>query len=162
MSRPGVLAGRVEGRVAELRAEFDSAFARRPAAEGGELTDVLALRVGDDAGALRLSDLAEVLAHPVLTPVPTSVPALIGLAAGRGYPIGVFDLGLLLGHRPVEPRWLVRAAAAPVGLVFEHFDGYQRISLDSAGSPPLISMSVLIDAITRLAPRRTNPQEIES
>jgi|SRR4051794_19981079 chemotaxis signal transduction protein len=162
MSRPGALAGPVEDRVAELRAEFDSAFTRRLAPEGGELTDVLTLRIGDDSGVLRLSDLAEVIAHPVLTPVPTSVPALIGLAAGRGYPIGVFDLGLLLGRGPVEPRWLVRAAAAPVGLVFEHFDGYHRISLDSAESPPLISMSTLIDAITRLAPCRTNPQEIES
>src|SRR4051812_29595626 len=146
MSRVGGIPSQVEGRVAELRAEFDSAFARRSAPEGSELTDVLALRIGEDAVVLRLSDLAEVIAHPVLTPVPTTVPALIGLAAGRGYPIGVFDLGLLLGRRPVKPRWLVRAAVEPVGLTFEHFDGYQRISLESAGSPSLVTMSTLIDA----------------
>lgn len=151
------------GRAAQMRAEFDAAFSRMPAVVETELTDVLALRIGVEPGLLRLSEVAEIRAHPVLTPVPTSARALLGIAAGRGSPVAAYDLGLLLGRAPVTPRWLVLAAAEPaVGLIFEHFDGYQRIALAAGGSRRLVEMSTLIEAITRLAPHRSSNQEIVS
>jgi hypothetical protein len=145
-------------RVAQMRADFDSAFSRLSVQPTTDLTDVLELKIGDDRCLLRLSEVAELVAHPVLTPVPTPVPALIGIAACRGSPIAAYDLGRLLGRAPVAPRWLVIVAAEPgVGLVFEHFAGYQRISLGAGGSQRLIEMTTLIAAITRLAqPRSTD------
>ena len=78
-------------------------------------------------------------------------------------PVGAYDLGLLLGRAPVEPRWLVLVAAeAGVGLLFEHFDGYHRIPLRPDGSRQLVEMSTLIEAITGLTHRRSQNQELES
>lgn len=151
------------GRAAEMRADFDAAFSRLPERSQIELTDVLALRIGDEPCVLRLSDIAELIGHPVLTPVPTPVPALIGLTSRRGSPVAAYDLGRLLGRAPVEPRWLVLAAAEPgVGLAFEHFDGYHRISLGPAGSQQMVEMSTLINAITRLTHNRSSSQESDS
>ena len=150
-------------RAARMRAEFDSAFSRPPVEPSTDLTDVLQLRIGDEPCLLRLSEVTELIAHPVLTPVPTPVPALIGIAACRGSPIAAYDLGLLLGRAPVVPRWLVIVAAeSGAGLVFEHFDGYQRISLGPDGSQRLIEMPTLIAAITRLAQPRNLNQENDS
>jgi chemotaxis signal transduction protein len=163
MSRHGGIPVQTGGRVAEMRAEFDSAFSRSSVPSDTELTDVLALRIGDEPCLLRLSDIAEVIAHPVLTPVPSLAPALIGLTSGRGSPVGAYDLGSLLGRAPVEPRWLVLVAAeAGVGLLFEHFDGYHRIPLGPDGSRQLVEMSTLIEAITGLTHRRSQNQELES
>jgi chemotaxis signal transduction protein len=150
-------------RAAAMRADFDSAFSRIPRQPQVDLTDVLALRIGDEPCMLRLTDAAEVVARPILTPVPTPVPALIGITACRGSPVAAYDLGLLLGRAPVTPRWLIVVAAEPgIGLVFQHFDGYHRIPLGMAGSQRLIEMSTLIDAITRFAHHRGNHQEIDS
>lgn len=163
MIQPAPIPVQSGSRAAKMRAEFDAAFSRPPIDSQIELTDVLALRIGDEPCVLRLSDIAEVIAHPALTPVPTEVPALIGLTARRGSPVAAYDLALLLGRAPVAPRWLVLAAAEPgVGLAFEHFDGYQRIPLGLDGPGHLVEMSTLIDAITRLAPHRSSNQEIES
>lgn len=163
MSRYGGVPIQADGRVARMRVEFDSAFSRSPVVPDADLTDVLGLRIGDEPCWLRLTEIAEVIAHPVFTPVPTSVPTLIGLGTGRGLPIGAYDLGLLLGRGPVKPRWLVLAAAEPgVGLAFEHFDGYQRIPLGPDGSRRLVEMSTLIDRIARLSHRRSSDLEVES
>ena len=152
----------VVDRAAAMRAEFDAAFSRVPVQSEAELTDVLALRIGDEPCLLRLSDVAEVSAHPLLTPVPTSVRALLGITGGRGSPVAAYDLGLLLDRAPVTPRWLVVAAAEPgVGLAFEHFDGYQRVSLGTSRSRLLVEMTTLIEAITRLTPHHSSNQEID-
>ena len=162
MNGPAGIPAQLDGRAAEMRVDFDSGFSRLPVQLEVELTDVLALRIGDEPCLLRLSDIAEVIARPVLTSVPTLAPALIGLTAGRGAPIAAYDLGLLLGRAPVTPRWLVLAAAEPgVGLAFEHFNGYRRIELGPNGSQQLVEMSTVIDAITRLTHRSSN-QGIDS
>ncbi|HST83800.1 MAG TPA: chemotaxis protein CheW [Kineosporiaceae bacterium] len=163
MSRPIGIPAQIGERAAQMRADFDSAFSRLPVQPPTDLIDVLELKIGDDSCLLRLSEVAELVAHPVFTPVPTPVPALIGIAACRGSPIAAYDLGLLLGRAPVAPRWLVIVAAEPgVGLVFEQFDGYQRISLGPGGSQRLIEMTTLIAAITQLAQPRSTNQENDS
>jgi CheW-like protein len=140
------------GRAGEMRIEFDSSFARIPTQPQGDLTDVLTLRIGDAPCMLRLSDIAEVIRRPVLTPVPTGTPALLGITTGRGVPVAAFDLGLLLGQATVGQRWLLLLAAEPeVGLVFEQFDGYQQLALGSAGSHRLVEIPALIDEIRQLS-----------
>jgi purine-binding chemotaxis protein CheW len=150
------------GRVAEMRTEFDSTFTRLPAPAAEALTDVLALRLGDEPCMLRLSEIAEVIAHPVITPVPTPEPALLGITAARGVPVAAYDLGRLLGRAPVTPHWLVLSAAEPgVGMVFEQFDGYRQFSPGPNGSSQLLEMAALINLITQLVPRRNSIQENE-
>jgi CheW-like protein len=140
------------GRAAEMRIEFDSSFARVPTQEQTDLTDVLMLRIGDVPCVLRLSDIAEVIRRPVLTPVPTSTPALLGITTGRGVPVAAFDLGVLLGQDAVGRRWLLLLAAEPgVGLTFEQFDGYRRVALDSGGSHRLVEVPALIAEIRQLS-----------
>jgi hypothetical protein len=140
------------GRAGEMRIEFDASFARTPSQLPSDLTDVLTLRIGDAPCLLRLSDIAEVISRPVLTPVPTATPALLGITTGRGIPVAAFDLGLLLGQAVVGHRWLLLLAAEPeVGLVFEQFDGYQRLALGSAGSHRLVEIPAVIDEIKQLS-----------
>jgi chemotaxis signal transduction protein len=151
------------GRAMEMRAEFDSAFSRPPRHLDTDLIDVLMLRLGAEPCMLRLSDIGQVIVNPVLTPVPTQVPALIGVTVGQGAPVAAYDLGLLLGRAPITPRWLVLAAAEPgVGLAFEHFEGYHRIPLGPDQAQQTIEMPTLIDLITRLAHHRSSNQEIDS
>jgi hypothetical protein len=138
-------------RAALMRAEFDAGFARLPSGDETDLTDVLALRVGDDEVVLRLDEITELIARPVLTPVPSTAPALIGLTASRGTPVAAYDLGVLLGRPPATPRWMVIAAAEPAaGLTFEHFGGYRRIALGSRSSHRLVEVPALVEEIRRL------------
>jgi chemotaxis signal transduction protein len=163
MSRHVEVLGPTTSRAVQMRVEFDSAFSRVPVNSQIELTDVLALSIDEQPCLLRLSDLAEVIAHPAITAVPTQAPALLGLAARRGHPVGVYDLGRLLGRAPVTPRWLVFVAAEPgIALAFESLDGYRRIELSENKSRELIEMSTVIDRIGRLAPHRSEPQESDS
>ena len=148
----------VDGRAAQMRAEFDDGFTRVPVAVEADLTDVLALRLGEVPALLRLGDIAEVIAEPVLTPVPGPVPALLGIAVGRGVPVAAYDLGLLFDQGPVAPRWLLLLASEPgIGIVFEHFDGFYRLGPDAARSDRLIEVPALIDTIRQFGPGSRKP-----
>jgi chemotaxis signal transduction protein len=135
-----------------MRADFDSAFSRAPKPADAELEDILALRLGDERCLVRLSDIAGVIAGPLLTAVPTSAPALLGITSNHGSVVAAYDLAILLGRAPTPPRWMVITAAEPsLGLTFEHFDGYQRISRGLADSVLVVAMTSVIATIRALA-----------
>jgi purine-binding chemotaxis protein CheW len=124
-------APRVSERAATLRLEFDCAFAEpiRPGTAAKE--DLLGIRVGAQAYAIRLSEIAGLHAGKKITRVPGSHAALCGIAGFRGALLPVYDLQALLGHSGVEtPRWLVIAQGAPVALAFDAFEGHLRASRD--------------------------------
>jgi chemotaxis signal transduction protein len=116
----------IAGRAAELRLAFDRGFAEpvRPGAASRE--GLLAVRIDTQPFAIRLSEISGLFADKKITPVPGSHAALRGIAGFRGAIVPVYDLQLLLGHLTTPgtatPRWLVIAAAAPVGLAFTAFD----------------------------------------
>jgi len=115
------------GAAAQLRADFNGAFARpaAPSAQAG--TALLALRLDGRPYALRLDEIASLAPGRSLLPVPQAAPAFVGLAGQRGGLWPVWDLGALLGHAGLRgtPRWLALAAGAPVwAAAFEHFEGY--------------------------------------
>lgn len=119
---------RLADRAGELRQAFDRAFteAARPAAV--QTDDLLALRVGPDPYALRLSEIAGLYADRAVTRVPGGAAALLGFAGFRGAIAPVYDLHLLLGQASAKaPRWLVMAQAVPVALAFEAFEGHLRV-----------------------------------
>jgi purine-binding chemotaxis protein CheW len=134
-----------------MRAEFDAAFAQPPPPADTELEDVLALRLGDDRCVLRLSDIARMAASPPLTAVPTPAPALLGITSHHGAVIAAYDLAILLGRPPSQPRWLVIAKGEPsLGVTFEHFDGYQRIRRSSTDSLLLVQMPTIVGIVRAL------------
>lgn len=111
-------------RAAALRLAFDRSFAEPllPATEVVE--DLLAIRIGTQAYALRLAEVAGLFADRKVTPVPGGDAALIGIAGFRGAIVPAYGLHALLGlaSGPRSCRWLVIAAAAPVALAFEAYD----------------------------------------
>ena len=124
-------APRVSERAANLRREFDRAFAEPVRADTTAKEDLLGVRAGAQAYAIRLSEIAGLHAGKKITRVPGSHAALCGIAGFRGALLPVYDLQALLGHSSVEtPRWLVIAQGAPVALAFDAFEGHLRASRD--------------------------------
>ena len=120
------------GRAAELRLAFDRAFAEPVRLDTTLKEDLLAVRVDGQAFAIRLSEIGGLFADKKITPVPGSHAALRGIAGFRGAIVPVYDLQILLGHSSAAtPRWLVIAAAAPVALAFEAFEGQLRVARDA-------------------------------
>jgi chemotaxis signal transduction protein len=122
----------VTGRAAELRLAFDRAFAEPMRLDTTLKEDLLAVRVETQAFAIRLSEISGLFADKKITPVPGNHAALRGIAGFRGAIVPVYDLHILLGRARVSaPRWLVIAAAAPVALAFETFEGQLRVPRDA-------------------------------
>ena len=116
-----------------LRREFDRSFAA-PAYVGAEETlDLLALRAGGDAYALRLADVTGLLVDRRIVPLPATVPAFLGLIGMRGGVVAVWSLGALLGYGVDRelPRWMVlvggRGGGHALALAFERFEGHLRV-----------------------------------
>jgi chemotaxis signal transduction protein len=128
MSRPelGLL-----GRAEELRRAFDRSFADAPRVDtDATYVDLLAIRVGGDGYALRLAEVAGLFVDRVVSPLPTSVPELRGLAGFRASLVPVYDLAALLGYPTADaPRWLVSmAGVVTVALAFDRFDAHVRVA----------------------------------
>jgi chemotaxis signal transduction protein len=127
----------ITARAAQLRLAFDAAFAEPVRLDATLNEDLLAVRVGTQAFAIRLSEISGLFADKKITPVPGGHAALRGVAGFRGTIVPVYDLQTLLGHGNAQtPRWLVVAAAAPVALAFEVFDGQLRVARDAVLPQP--------------------------
>jgi purine-binding chemotaxis protein CheW len=119
-------------RAAELRASFDRAFAVPIRSEAAATQDLLAIAVGTEPYAIRLSEVTGLFADRRITPIPGSSTALLGIAGFRGTIVPVYSLPMLLGHSPTQlPRWLVIAAVAPVALAFDQLDGHLRAAAEA-------------------------------
>jgi chemotaxis signal transduction protein len=158
-------------RAAELRRAFDLSFAEPPRAGVAAAEDFLAVRLGASPYALRVREISGLVADLKIAPVPTIVPALLGIGGFRGAILPVYDLRALLGHpADTKPRWLAIAAAASVGLAFDAFEGQLRVHHeamvpDGRGDTtmrhvrevvqleglawPLVSVASVLEAITR-------------
>lgn len=119
-------------RVAELRQAFDRSFAEAPTYQVTTLQDLLDIRLGATAYALRVAEIAGLFADVKITPVPTRVAELLGIVAFRGSILPVYDLRALIGHRVgTQPRWLAIAAENSIGLAFDRFEGHMRVGEDA-------------------------------
>lgn len=174
----------LQASAAELKRAFDRGFAEayRPPADSQE--DLLAIALGADPLALRLSEIAGLQTGRMVTPLPGSVPALLGLAAVSGALLPVYDLGTLLGYpTTTTPRWFVVVAALPVVLSLDRFDGHLRVprhtiteaTMANADIPgrravrevvhadgqdrPIVHLPSVLDAIAVRVPRATRPNE---
>jgi chemotaxis signal transduction protein len=127
---------RTERSLLELRREFDAVFAAPPAEEGTPLVPFLTFRIASIGYALRVLDLAGVLAARKIVPLASRLPGLLGLSAVRGTLLPVYDLGTWLGASEAEtPRWFVLCGSPhPVALAFGHFEGH--VLLDASERLP--------------------------
>jgi purine-binding chemotaxis protein CheW len=122
---------RGDGALEALRAEFDGAFARAPAARPGEVS-LLALRAGGEPVAVRVLDVAGLLPAGRVAPVPSRRAELLGVAGLRGTILPVYALARLLGRPADEARWMLLAATDAGGLervafACEGFEGHVTV-----------------------------------
>lgn len=148
-----------------LRDKFDASFAVAHESKAIAELDFLAVRIGGDAYALPLAELAGVFADRPITPAPSRSAALIGLAGVRSSIVPVFDLGVLLGYaRSASPRWIV--ICNQIGFAFEVLEGHVRVetsAITSQASRPhtsevarmngqlrsIIRLSSIVSAVSR-------------
>jgi purine-binding chemotaxis protein CheW len=119
-------------RAAQLRSSFDRAFATPVRIDDDAKQGLLAIRVGEEAYVLRLAEISGLFADKTIIRVPGGAASLLGIAGFRGAIVPVYALRTLLGHCASQPaRWLVIAAAAPVALAFEAFEGQTHVAPDA-------------------------------
>jgi purine-binding chemotaxis protein CheW len=111
--------------AAALRRHFDEGFAA-PAGRPEPLEDFLAIRVGSDPFALRLSEIAGLHVGVKIVAVPSPAAPLLGIVGIRGTMAPIYDLAALLRYPPAtSSRWFVLARAPqPVGFAFELFESH--------------------------------------
>jgi chemotaxis signal transduction protein len=127
---PGVGAASGIGTAEGLRRLFDESFAAPAESKSERSEDLLAIRVGSDPYALRLSEIAGLHADLKIVQVPSPAVQLLGIASVRGVMAPIYDLGMLLGYLPApSPRWIVFARAPQsVGFAFETFESHVKVS----------------------------------
>jgi purine-binding chemotaxis protein CheW len=119
--------------LATLRREFDAAFALAPQDEAARRENLLAIRVAGDGYALRVAQIAGLFADKAVTPLPTPVSELKGLAGFRGRSAPVYDLAALLGYpKAGKTRWLALArGVGPLALAFDDFESHFAVAADA-------------------------------
>jgi chemotaxis signal transduction protein len=146
-----------------LRQEFDRSFAQAPRVEIEHVEKLLAVRLGNDPYAIRLAEIGGLYADRCIMPLPTPVPALLGIAGFRGQIAPVYDLAALLGYaRQAPPRWLILTQLRdPVALAFDAFEAHfvvpaeqivktpDETSAAPAATRPHLSEVVHIDGAAR-------------
>jgi purine-binding chemotaxis protein CheW len=124
------------GSAAALRRLFDGSFAAAAADKSARLEGLLAIRLGSDPYALRLSEIAGLYAGVKIVAVPSANAQLLGIAGLRGILAPVYDLAALLRCPPAaNPRWMVLARMSqPVGFAFEFFESHLQVPDTSLAS----------------------------
>lgn len=130
--------------LSTLRREFDAGFAGAPRLETAHLENLLAIRLGGDGYVLRVAQIAGLHADKAVSPLPTPVAELRGLAGFRGRPAPVYDLAALLGYpAAATTRWLILARAAePLALAFEAFEAHFSIAASGIVRAPGATLDV--------------------
>ncbi|HMD30458.1 MAG TPA: chemotaxis protein CheW [Candidatus Acidoferrales bacterium] len=120
-------------RAAELREAFDRARALPFASgEAEQMESLLAIRLGGEPHAIRVSEIAALARGRKIEPVPGGMPELLGIAGMRGEIVPVYSLAALVGHgrEAGEAAWLVLCGGEErVGFAFHDFEGHLRVPL---------------------------------
>lgn len=101
-----------------LKRAFDASFAEPQRLVKPGTSRFLALRMAGDPWVVATEALSGIVVGARVVPIPSPVPALLGLMGHRGVTVPVYDLPRLLGYPPSSPtpRWILLARADAVGL----------------------------------------------
>jgi chemotaxis signal transduction protein len=142
------------GRVTadDLRRAFDDAFARRPVPHDDEAVDLLTVRVGPAAFALRVAEVDGVHRCPTVTAVPSKSTSLLGIVALRGELLGLHCIHRLMSGASVngEARWIVVCRRDAVALALDDWTGHVRV-LESAIRADESGRNRMAPSVTRVA-----------
>jgi chemotaxis signal transduction protein len=117
-------------RAQELRQAFDRAFSEPVRRDSVEVGDFLLLQIGATRRAVQLAEVSGLHVNRHITELPGSAPGLLGISGFRGAVLPVYDLQAVLGQgKAVRPRWIIKAAAAPLAFAFDDMIGHRRIAL---------------------------------
>lgn len=129
--RPLTSAAALIAKATELRNAFDRERAAAISTRGEEQTEnLLAIRVGKDPYALRVSEISGLTAGKKIVGFPSPVSELLGVAGVRGVLVSVYSLAALLGYavEPDEARWLALCGRENyIALAFSNFESYLRV-----------------------------------
>lgn len=162
-------------KVKELRRGFDRAFAEPPREQADAPVDLLAIQVANHPYALRLGEVAGLLADRRIVGLPSQVPDFLGVLGFRGRIIPAYSLRGLLGYpRGGTARWLVLTGPPElVGLAFDGYEGHVRVAHEQIAAPdrpefaqqpirevarggdwmrPILSLPFVLETIKRWAP----------
>lgn len=118
----------IEHSAQGLKRAFDGSFASAPERRDADTEDFLAIRLGGDPYALRLREISGLFADRRISPLPSGLAELLGIAGFRGTILPVYDLRALLGYPASStPRWLVTSADKPLSFAFDAFEGHMRL-----------------------------------
>lgn len=140
-------------RAAELRLAFDQSFADPIQEVSRDTVDFISLSLGGDAYAIRMADIAGLYADIRITPCPSPLAELRGIAGFRGTLTPVYDLGAFLGYPMSSGRWLVLAKGGAPALAFDGFDGHFRVESAAIAAHQGTSSARNIHEIVRQADR---------
>jgi chemotaxis signal transduction protein len=111
----------------QLHRLFDGAFAAPYSERREDLEPFLALRISSAPYALRALEIVGLATARKIVPLPSTLPAMLGLTAVRGRLLPVYGLDSLLGEEPANrpPRWLALCRGPdPVALAFAEIEGH--------------------------------------
>jgi chemotaxis signal transduction protein len=148
-------------RVEDLRRTFDQAFAATPPGTPLETLDLLAIRIGGDPYALKVSELTGLVWSKKIVSLPSSRAELVGIAGIRGSLVSVYSLAVLLGYGSgpsSSVRWLALSGGPdPIALAFEELEGFLRVNVTDlyrsehvADTTPHVAEFARVGQITRL------------
>jgi chemotaxis signal transduction protein len=120
----------MNGKLVDLRQEFDAAFASPLGAGTAPSVDLLAVTVAGDPYALRVCDIARLSATRTIVPLPGRRTELLGLTGLRGAIVPVYSLALVMGYPATGEgsRWLVTCGRPfTIAFAFEQFQRHLRV-----------------------------------
>jgi chemotaxis signal transduction protein len=130
----------------ELRESFDASFAKEVVEATADREDLLLVRDGMAELAMRVREIAAVEKCPELTSLPSSRPALLGLAGIRGHLAAIYSLGALVGSGGASARGglvVLCAGDRSVGLRFDEMLAYVRVDRKELGAASAAATTVL-------------------
>jgi purine-binding chemotaxis protein CheW len=141
----------LSSRATEFREAFDRSFAEPVQTGIRETIDLILFRVGGAMHAIRIAEISGLYADVKITPCPSAIVELRGLAGFRGTLTPVYDLAALLGYKMSPARWIVLAKDRAVALAFDAFESHFRVEPAGIASQQSSSASRHVHEIARQA-----------
>ena len=131
---------------------FDEAFTRPLGAGVDGKEDFLIVRIGGRPHAVPLDDVAAMQRAGPMTPVPGTVPELLGLATHHGEILPVYDLAAILGEAGGSggASWHLATRHAPLILAVGGFDRHIRCHPDGVAPGPVAPAGTAAHIAARL------------